>query len=129
MILYRTGQSFRIATIGANEPALLTEFTRKRPADVTDLDVTDRAHHLVTDYRRWWANSQPEERRAKAEVGSAYVVDVSNFDWTEGSYLLTFCEHADAQRFALLFLGLDQAECEALVERMKAPKHFAEPRS
>jgi hypothetical protein len=35
----------------------------------------------------------------------------------------------DAQRFALLFLGPDQAECGALVARMAAATHSAEPRS
>lgn len=114
MIIYRTGQAFRIDIAGASDDAVKARFAESRAERGSARGVASSLDQLALDFRRWWAEIQPEVRWADAEARGAYVVDVSQGYWREKCFLLTFELSEDATRFALLFLGLEQAACEAL---------------
>lgn len=113
--MYRAGQSFRIDASGATDTLSKARFAESQAEQGAARDVAARVDRVAPDYRRWWAENQPEVRWAETEAHGAYVVDVSHGYWRETCFLLTFEFTQDATRFALLFLGQDQAACEALV--------------
>lgn len=115
MIVYRSGQIFCIDASGASAQAAKARFAQMQADRGSARGVAARLELVTLDYRRWWAEQQPEVRWAEAEARGAYVVDVSQTHWREKGFLLTFELTEDAKQFALLFLGLDQAACDALI--------------
>lgn len=115
MILYRSGQSFRIAIVGASDEQAKACFASERTDEANSREVVASADQMTLQYRRWWAERQPEVCWAETNADGAYAIDVSHVFWWEKCFLITFELAADASRFALLFLGRDQAECEAAV--------------
>ena len=115
MIVYRAGPSFRIDSSDASNDAAGKRFAEAHPDLRAVDDVAQELKRITLEYRRWWAEGQPEVRWAAMHATGAYVVDVSHVYWGDKTFLLTFEASSDASRFALLFLGLDQIACEAVV--------------
>jgi len=115
MIVYRERQSFRIDSSDASNDAAGKRFAEARPGSRVVDDVARELERITLEYRRWWAEGQPEVRWAAMHATGAYVVDVSHIYWCDKTFLLTFEASSDASRFALLFLGLDQVACESVV--------------
>jgi hypothetical protein len=111
MILFRAGLSFRIDAEPARHPTMRAQFELEQSSGSRPSGETTEPFSLA--FRRWWAERQPEARWARLCATGPFVVDVSLPYWREGAFLLTFDDRGDAQRFAMTFLGCDQAQCEA----------------
>ncbi len=110
MILFRAGLSFRIAADAARRPEMRAQYVSEHPSPHHDRVSGVASEQVTLAFRRWWAERQPEARWASEQARGPFVIDVSHGHWRDGAFLLTFDESADAQRFALTFLGRDQSE-------------------
>jgi len=115
VILFRAGLSFRIDVDAARRKDVRAQFAIEHPSADGATANAVAAEQATLAFRRWWAERQPEARRAAERARGLFVIDVSHAYWRNGAFLLTFDEATDAQRFALTFLGRDQAEYEAMM--------------
>lgn len=115
MIVYRAGQSFRIDIAGSQNADVKNAFADARIARGLTASVAADAERATLEFRRWWAERQPEVRWAQSYSTGLYVVDVSTEYWRDKCFALTFDAPADAATFARIFLGLEQVECEAVM--------------